>query len=234
VTDFLVGTSATIRALGEDLDLAAQSDSTVLISGEVGCGKQDLARLIHARSSHWRAAFNTIHCARAEEYLSELGRFGGTIFLDEIGEMKLPVQERLLTLLERRHIQDASSNRAEAVTLRVIAGTSDRLIERVKEHAFRPDLYYRVNIVHLRIPPLRDRQGDIPVLMSHFFELLSDVHHRPVPDLDACAEAALLEYGWPGNVCELRTVVEGIILTPHRGRIGLENLPQNIARGGRT
>ena len=233
-TPFVVGTSTAIRGLIEDIELAARSSAPVLIAGERGCRKRQLARLIHESSVRSNGAFKTIRCTGDDEISDALAPFIGTIFFDEIGELTHRKQAEVWQFLESSRgswPRDFDQPRGGA---RLIAATRHRLIERVQANAFRQDLYYRVNVVYLQVPPLRDHANDIPVLLAHYFELLSERHQRPIPALDADAEKALLEYSWPENVRELMNVAEDLILSCHTGRIHLSDLPRHITAGCRT
>ena len=235
----LVGKSAAIRALGEEAELAARTDVTVLIAGESGTRKEGLARLIHARSSRSRRPLTTVNCASAaaeSRLTAALDASSGhdpttppgTVFLDEIGEMNARAQAALLKLLEGCHSGRAEGGEESPWNdVRIIAATRHHLMDRVLEQAFALDLYYRLNVVYLKIPPLRDRPDDIPPLMSHFFQLLSVAHLRAVPRLEAETVEALTAYAWPGNIRELRSIAEHLVLTTQT-RIRPEDLPSHI------
>jgi transcriptional regulator with PAS, ATPase and Fis domain len=156
---------------------------------------------------------------------------GGTIFMDEIGEMSLRMQALLLRFLETGEIQRVGSDRAlQSVDVRVIAATHRRLIDHIADKTFREDLYYRLNVVHIEVPPLRDRRDDIAVLVNHFLGIFSQTHRVAAPEIDPDALAHLIEYAWPGNVRELRNVIERLVLRSHGERSTVEMLPAEIRR----
>jgi transcriptional regulator with GAF, ATPase, and Fis domain len=241
-----IGGSRIIREVLEDADAIAASDSKVLISGESGVGKEVLARLIHSRSRRRHRPMLTINCAGVPEGLLESEFFGhvrgsftgadrdrpgfleaadlGTVMLDEIGEMSLRMQSMLLRFLESGEIQRVGSERARTtVDVRVIAATNRDLLAQVQAKEFREDLYYRLNIVYLVVPPLRERRDDIPLLFDYYVDLLSKKMCVPPPAIGPGVMDALENYDWPGNVRELRNVVErllflrpGQLVTPDR------------------
>src|SRR5688572_30025945 len=223
----LVGVSAAIRSVEEEIDHAARCDAKVLITGESGVGKEIVARLIHEGSARSRGPLITINCAGFPDSLLESELFGhvkgsftdahrdkrgwletangGTIFMDEVGEMSLRMQALLLRFLETGEIQRVGSDRMlPAVDVRVIAATHRRLLDHVADKTFREDLYYRLNVVHIEVPPLRERREDIVVLLNHFLAMFSNTHRVPMPELDREVVASLIDYSWPGNVRELR------------------------------
>src|SRR5919109_2520111 len=218
----MVGVSAAIRDVEEEVDHAARSEAKVLITGESGVGKEIVAHLIHQRSARSSGPLVTINCAGFPDSLLETEMFGhvkgsftdayrdkkgwleaahgGTIFLDEVGEMSLRMQAMLLRFLETGEIQRVGSERAlPPLDVRVIAATHRNLAECVKERTFREDLYYRLNVVHIEVPPLRDRRGDIPVLLNHFLTMFSNLHRLPVPDVAPDALQRLASSDSPGN-----------------------------------
>src|ERR687896_547727 len=203
----LVGSSAAIRGVDEEIDHAARANAKVLITGESGSGKEIVARLIHERSPRRSGPLVTINCAGFPDSLLETELFGhvkgsftdahrdkrgyleaahgGTIFMDEIGEMSLRMQALMLRFLETGEIQRVGSDRhVPNVDVRVIAATHRRLINLVAEKTFREDLYYRLNVIHIEVPPLRDRREDIVILLNHFMTIFSNAHRTPVPDID--------------------------------------------------
>lgn len=247
----LEGISAAIRGVEEEIQHAARSEAKVLITGESGVGKEIVARLIHDRSSRSRGALVTINCAGFPDSLLESELFGhvkgsftdahrdkrgwleaahgGTIFMDEVGEMSLRMQALLLRFLETGEIQRVGSDRKlPPLDVRVITATHRRLLDQIAEKTFREDLYYRLNVVHIEVPPLRDRRDDIPVLLNHFLKKFSETHRMPAPELAAAALECLGAYQWPGNVRELRNVAERLVLRCPEGRIDAEMLPAEI------
>src|SRR5512143_1844554 len=202
----LIGVSTALRSLQEDIEFAARSDAKVLITGESGVGKEVVARLIHQRSARRAASLVTINCAGLPDTLLESELFGhvrgsftgayrdkpgllelannGTIFMDEVGEMSLRMQALLLRFLESGEIQRVGAERPQArVNVRVIAATNRNLTERIASKDFREDLYYRLNVIHLTIPPLRERREDVPQLLDHFVKHYSRRHSLPTPSL---------------------------------------------------
>jgi two-component system response regulator AtoC len=233
-TTTLVGTSAHVSTLDEHIHLAAQSGAKVLITGESGVGKEVVATLLHERSRR-TGPFVSINCAGVPDSLLASELFGylrgsftgayrnnrgwldraqdGTIFLDEVGEMSLQMQALLLRFLETGEIQRVGSHCTTTVrNVRIIAATNRNLEQRVEERAFRNDLYYRLNVIRIVIPPLRDRPEDIAPLIQHFLGVFTAAHHVPPPTVADEALATLAAYPWPGNVRELRNVVERLVL----------------------
>ncbi|MBP1635074.1 MAG: zraR 10 [Acidobacteria bacterium] len=248
----LIGRSAAIRELREEIAYAGRSDAKILITGESGVGKEVLARLVHQHSNRARAQLVTINCAGLPDSLLESELFGhvrgsftgayrdkagllelahnGTIFMDEIGEMSLRMQALLLRFLESGEIQRVGAERPQArVSVRVIAATNRNLVERIASKDFREDLYYRVNVIHLTVPPLRDRREDIPELLAHFIHYFSRRHNQSVPRLGDDALEALVGYRWPGNVRELKNFVERLVLRARSGVITVADLPLEIS-----
>ncbi len=246
----LIGTSAAIRGIEEEIDCAARSNAKVLVTGESGVGKEVVARLIHQRSPRSRSALVTINCAGVPDTLLESELFGhmrgsftdahrdkkgwleqahaGTIFMDEIGEMSLRMQALLLRFLENGEIQRVGSDRTQSIVdVRVIAATNRNLLARVADKSFREDLYYRLNVIHVPIPPLRDRREDIPHLFAHFVRSYSKTHRVPEPAISEEAQTRLMAYDWPGNVRELKNAVERIVIRA-RGVITPADLPKDI------
>src|SRR5688572_22095575 len=249
----MVGSSAAIRSVEEEIDHAARSHAKVLVTGESGVGKEIVARLIHARSTRTRGPLVTINCAGIPDSLLESELFGhmkgsftdahrdkrgwlesahgGTIFMDEVGEMSLRMQASLLRFLETGEIQRVGSDRKlPPVDVRVVTATHRRLVEHIADKSFREDLYYRLNVVHIEVPPLRDRREDIPVLLNHFLHGFADTYQINVPEVVAEASELLTGYHWPGNVRELRNVAERLVLRAKDGRITIEALPAEVTR----
>jgi DNA-binding NtrC family response regulator len=249
----MVGISTAIRLVEEEIDHAARCDAKVLITGESGVGKEIVARLIHQRGTRSRGPLVTINCAGFPDSLLESELFGhvkgsftdahrdkrgwleaahgGTIFMDEVGEMSLRMQALLLRFLETGEIQRVGSDRRlPPVDVRVITATHRKLLQHVSEKTFREDLYYRLNVVHIEVAPLRDRRDDIPVLLNHFLRGFADTYQTPVPEVAGDASKCLMDYNWPGNVRELRNVAERLVLRTRDGRITLDALPVEITR----
>jgi DNA-binding NtrC family response regulator len=251
----MLGTSAAMRAIEHEIDVAAACTAKVLITGESGVGKELVARLIHQGSARRASQFVAINCAGLPDSLLESELFGhvrgsftgafrdkkgwleaahgGTIFLDEVGEMSLRMQAMLLRFLETGEIQRVGSERAlPPLDVRVIAATHRNLAECVKERTFREDLYYRLNVVHIDVPPLRERRSDIPVLLNHFLSTFSSAHRLPVPDVATDALERLAGYDWPGNVRELKNVAERLVVGARSGRVDTGTLPSDVSSNG--
>jgi len=238
----LLGCSAAISGLREEVACAARSDVRVLISGSSGVGKEVVARLIHSRGTRSTKLMLAVNCAGLTDSLLESEMFGhvrgsftdayrdkkglleladgGTLFMDEVGEMSLRMQALLLRFLENGEIQPVGSDKLQPtrVDVRLIAATNRDLMERCAQKAFRSDLYYRLNVIHIQIAALRERQEDIPLLLAHFLAHYAQVHRVAAPELSTEALAALVDYDWPGNVRELMNVVEQLTVR-HPGRL---------------
>jgi DNA-binding NtrC family response regulator len=248
----IVAQSAAMRALFRDAALVAASDSRVLISGESGVGKEVLADVIHAWSPRATGPFVKVNCAAIPENLLEselfghekgaftgasaarVGRFeqasGGTLFLDEIGELSLPLQAKLLRAIQDGRIHRVGSNHETHVDLRVIAASNRNLEDEVKQGRFREDLFYRLNVIELVVPPLRDRPEDILLLANRFLEEFSRGRCRLSPAVNEC----LAHYHWPGNVRELRNVIERAALLARGELILPEQLTERVRAGANT
>jgi transcriptional regulator with PAS, ATPase and Fis domain len=249
----LVGASPAIATLQEEIFYAARCDAKVLITGESGAGKEIVARLIHAASARSRSALVTVNCAALSETLLETELFGhvrgsftgayrdrlgafeqahkGTVFMDEVGETSPRMQGLLLRFLETGEIQRVGSDQVQnRVDVRVIAATNRVLVEAVANKTFREDLYYRLNVIHLRVPPLRERVEDIPELLRFFLDQFSRQYQVERPALTPEATQTLLEHPWPGNVRELKNVVERLVVRDKGGEIRRDDLPLELLR----
>ena len=249
----LVGTSPSILALQEEIFYAARCDAKVLITGESGAGKEIVARLIHAGSPRSRSALVTVNCAALSETLLETELFGhvrgsftgayrdrlgafeqanrGTVFMDEIGETSPRMQGLLLRFMETGEIQRVGSDQVQTrVDVRVIAATNRVLVDSVANKTFREDLYYRLNVIHIRVPALRDRVEDIPVLLRFFLDQFATQYQVESPAISADALQTLSDHPWPGNVRELKNVVERLVVRAKSGEIGREDLPLEVLR----
>jgi DNA-binding NtrC family response regulator len=246
----VVGKSARMRAVFEFLRVIGNSDSTVLITGESGTGKEVTATLIHQNSRRKHHAFVAVSCALFSETLieSELfghergaftgaikdrpGRFeladGGTIFLDDIDDVPVSMQVKLLRVLQNRTIERLGGTRTVPVNVRVIAGSKRDLKQLVAEGKFREDLYYRLNVLPLTLPPLRERREDVPVLMEHFIERYFRRRNEDVPAVSEAVKQAFMRYSWPGNVRELENACERIAQTCSCGTVRVGCMAANI------
>ena len=251
----LLGESEVIDALRADIASAARTHAKVLITGETGVGKEVVARLIHNQSARNRQPFMAVNCSGIPETLLASELFGhargsftgayrdkvglirqadrGTLFLDELGEMSLAMQAMLLRFAETGEVQtvglDTVVGRAD---VRLITATNRDLREQIAAGEFREDLYYRLNVIHIRIPPLRERGRDVLLLFRHFLHKASEAHRLPPPDLSPEAEQLVLAYQWPGNVRELRNVTERIALRDSNRAIAADDLPQELRASG--
>lgn len=249
----IIGNSGGIKEVFEMIKRVADTDSTVLILGESGTGKELVARAIHFNSPRAHRPIVPVNCAAIPEDLLEselfghvkgaftgavttrMGRFemadGGTLFLDEIGDMSPKLQVKLLRVLQERRFEAVGSNRSVEVNVRIIAATNKNLEEGVKQGWFREDLYYRLHVIPVQIPPLRDRPGDIPLLVKYFLEKFSKEHQCPVPTVSQESMAALCEYPWPGNVRELENLVERLVILYPGQVFDPGSLPENLKAG---
>jgi two-component system NtrC family response regulator len=246
----ILGSSSALRRVLSDLTLAADSDATVLILGESGTGKELAARTLHLRSRRKEGPFAVVNCAAIPEGLveSELfghrrgsftgateehkGKFetasGGTLFLDEVADLPLAVQPRLLRALQEREVDKVGSASPVRVDVRVVAATHADLDARVREGTFREDLYYRLNVVPLLLPPLRERREDIPLLVEHFLVKHGKRHGRPIPKLEAEVLDLFARYSWPGNVRELENVIERLVVLSRTGSVSAADVPEAL------
>jgi transcriptional regulator with PAS, ATPase and Fis domain len=244
----MVGASRKITAVRDYLTQVARFNSHVLITGETGTGKELAAEMVHKSSSRARHPFIILNCAAIPETLFEselfgyekgvftgadsrrIGLFaaasGGTVFLDEIGEMPVTVQSKMLRVLENREIQRLGSGRSIEIDVRVVAATHQCLEELVGQGKFRSDLFYRLNIARVHLPPLRERKEDIPGLIAYFLTLLNAQMGREVVGLEPAVRDCLTDYGWPGNVRELKNLLESTLLTIRSATIGFKDLPE--------
>jgi transcriptional regulator with PAS, ATPase and Fis domain len=260
----LIGTSQVVAELKAEIERVARSDAKVLITGESGVGKEVVARAINAASARAQLQYVAVNCAGIPETLLESELFGhvkgsftgayrdkpgklemanhGTIFLDEIGEMTLRMQGLLLRFLETGEIQKVGAERLGAASdVRVIAATNRNLQELISQGQFREDLFYRLNVIHLVVPPLRERREDISPLIEHFLRSFSSAndhangnggnangHPYIVREIAPAAVAVLREYAWPGNVRELQNVIERLVVTGRRDVIQVDDLGPEI------
>jgi len=249
----MIGSGPAMRSLREQIELAAPSRGRVLILGESGSGKELAARLIHQQSDRREGPFIEMNCAAIPEELieSELfghlkgsftgasetrsGKFeladGGTLFLDEIADMSLNTQAKVLRVLQEQRFSPIGSGKTVHVDVRVIAATNKELETEIEAGRFRQDLFYRLNVIPVRMPPLRERVEDIPELCRHFIDSLSREHGREPPTLTEAAMTALQSYEWPGNIRELRNLTERMVIMTRGPEIDTGSLPEEV-RGG--
>ena len=246
----IIGQSAAVVRILETIRRMAPSNLPVLIQGESGTGKELIARAIHNASRRKNNRFVALNCAGLSETLLEdelfghvkgaytgatgerKGRFefadGGTMFLDEVGDMPLPMQAKLLRVLENGELTRVGSNEPVHVGVRIVSATNADLEARVREDRFREDLFFRLNGVTLRIPPLRERREDIPPLIEHFIAQANRQHATKVAGITAEAQRALCSFDWPGNVRQLRNVVENMVVLAGEGRLTVADLPVEL------
>ena len=248
----LLGTSHSLEKIVKQARSVAPTSATVLLVGENGTGKEMLARAIHAESSRADGPFVGVSCAALPETLieSELfghekgafttaihtrkGRFeladGGTLFLDEIADLTTTVQVKLLRVLQERSFERVGGSKTLSVDIRLIAASNRDLEKDVEAGSFRRDLFYRLNVVPLVLPALRDRKDDIPLLAAHFATKAATKHGLPAPEIDAPLIDSLQEYSWPGNVRELENLMERLVVLSNGPNLGLEYLPEKMLR----
>jgi transcriptional regulator with GAF, ATPase, and Fis domain len=251
----LIGRSDALQAIEREIETAARSDAKVLITGETGTGKEVVARLIHRQGRRASSPLVAVNCAGLPDTLLESELFGhargsftgayadkpglleqapsGSVFLDEVGEMSVRMQAVLLRFLETGEIQRVGAERAHTrVNVRVIAATNSQLEKAVKAGTFREDLFFRLNVVRIQLPPLRERGTDVGLLVDYFLGYFADVHRMPRPELGEDALQALLTYRWPGNVRELKNVVERVVIRARGRRVAVSDLQIDAAPAG--
>ncbi len=248
--DKIIGKSQAMQSIYRMIERVAKTDSTVLITGESGTGKELIASAIHYNSSRKDKPFVPINCGAIPEELLEselfghekgsftgayrerIGRFEmahqGTIFLDEIGEMSAKLQVKLLRFLQERKFERVGGSRTIQVDARILAATNRDLEAMVAQGGFREDLYYRLNVIPIRVPPLRERKDDIVLLTQHFLQLHSQKKGIPLKRISSAAMDAMQRHNWPGNVRELENVIERVIILTEGDEIQLEDLPQRM------
>ena len=249
----MVGESAPLRAVLEAVRRAAPTNATVMLLGESGVGKELVARTVHRNSSRAGQRFIQVNCAAIPEELIESELFGhekgsftgaterqigkfeqadrGTIFLDEVGDMSARTQAKVLRVLQEQEVERLGSVRTIRVDVRVIAATNKNLDEAIQRGEFREDLYFRLNVIPIVVPPLRERRDDIVLLVQHFTKLIGEQHNLKPRRFDARAMEALQRYRWRGNIRELRNTVERLMIMTSGGTVRPEDLPPDI-RGG--
>ena len=246
----IIGQSAEMQRVFDVLGQVSGTNATILILGESGTGKELVARAIHQNSPRAKKNFVAVNCAALAEGLIESELFGhvkgaftgavaskegrivyadgGTLFLDEVGDMPLATQAKLLRVLEAREVQPVGGNQLVKVDIRLLSATNRDLKELVKAGQFREDLLYRLRVVELRLPSLRERRGDLPLLIDHFMVEFAEHHGRPVRGISPEALTLLVRYDWPGNVRELRNVIENMVVIAHSDVLGKEDVPEHL------
>ena len=246
----ILAQSRRMRSILEIAAQVARRDSTVLLTGESGTGKELLAKAIHQTSLRANKPFVTVNCGALPENLAESELFGhrkgsftgaiadragkfesaneGTIFLDEVGELSLPLQVKLLRVIQEREIDKVGNAHSIKVNVRILAATNRNLKNLVEDGQFREDLYYRLSVVTIDVPPLRERQEDIPLLAQHFVKQFSDRYAIPGLSITEEALEKLGQYNWPGNVRELQNVIERVSVLAKSNKIGVDELPPEV------
>ncbi len=248
--DGVVGSSPAMLKTIERLKRIAPTDATVLILGETGVGKELFAQALHQNSPRKNKPFVALNCAALSEHLLEselfghvkgaftdassdrVGKFeyanGGTIFLDEVGDMSPSTQVKLLRVLENREITPVGSNKTIKVNVRLVSATNRKLEEAVEKGFFRADLYHRLKVVTLKLPSLKERAGDVPMLLDHFMKIFAKKYGKSIKGVTQAARRKLFLYDWPGNVRELRNVAESVVVVDFDGLIDVDDLPDEI------
>ena len=246
----ILGQSAAMRKVFDLIEKVSKSDITVLIQGESGNGKEFVAREIHHRSSRFRKAFITMNCAALPENLIESELFGhekgaftgavkqrkgkfeiaheGTIFLDEIGDMSLNTQSKVLRVLQEKKFERLGGNETLEVDARIISATHKDLLTEMEKGNFRQDLYYRLKVIDITIPPLRERREDIPILVEHYIKEFAERHNKKVQGIDPDALKQIMEFHWPGNVRQLVNILERAVVLAARPILRIEDLPEDL------
>jgi len=250
----IIGESPAMREIFEVVQQVAPTRATVLIGGESGTGKELVAKALHQLSPRAKQPFVTVHCAALAPTLLEselfghekgaftgaherrIGRFeqaqGGTLFLDEIGEIDATIQVKLLRFLGERTFERVGSNKTLSADVRLVAATNKNLEELVKAGKFREDLFFRLRVVEIELPPLRERTGDIPLLAQSFLREFANENGKTVNEFTADALECLMNFSWPGNVRELRTAIEHAVVLSRGERISRRDLPPSVRNGG--
>lgn len=247
----MIGKSSEMQKVFSMIKKVAPAKASVLITGESGVGKELVANAIHNLSGRKDKAFIKVHCAALSESLleSELfghekgaytgadsmqkGRFelahGGTIFLDEIGEINQNIQIKILRVLQEKTFERVGGEKSISVDVRIVAATNKNLEEEVKAGRFREDLYYRLNVVHLKVPSLRERKDDLPLLINTFVNKFASENEKNIVGIDSRAKSALFKYNWPGNIRQLQNCIESAVVMSNGNEITLEDLPLSIS-----
>ncbi|MBI4063882.1 MAG: sigma-54-dependent Fis family transcriptional regulator [Elusimicrobia bacterium] len=248
----IMGTSSPLRRVLELVRKIASTDTNILITGESGTGKEMIARVIHMNSRRKDGPFVPVDCASLPENLLESELFGhekgaftdaltqrpglfeyaqgGTIFLDEIGDMPLSLQAKLFRVLQERQVRRLGGNRMIGVDVRVVSATNKDLAKEVESKRFREELFFRLNVINIELPPLRSREGDVPLLARHFLEQFNRSNHKKIRGIAAQAVKILEGYAWPGNVRELQNVIERAVALAEGDFVQPEDLPASLCR----
>jgi len=246
----VIGTSAQMHDVIDRLKRIAPTDATVLIQGATGTGKELVAQAIHQNSPRKNKPFVALNCAALSENILEselfghvrgaftdastdrVGKFeyanGGTLFLDEVGDMPLATQIKLLRVLESGEITRVGSNEATSVNVRIVSATNRNLEDQIAAGTFRSDLYHRLKVVTINLPRLSERSQDVPLLIEHFLKLFSKRHHKTIKGVSAMARRRLLAFDWPGNVRQLRNVIESMVVVDADGVLDLDDMPDEL------
>lgn len=246
----IIGSSEEMAGIFELIEKVSDTDSTVLVLGESGTGKELVARAIHYNSRRAQMPLITVNCAAIPEELLEtelfghikgsftganatkLGRFdsanAGTIFLDEIGDMSMKLQVKILRVLQERRFEPVGSTKTHEVDVRIIAATNQNLEDAVKHKRFREDLFYRLNVIPVNIPPLRERKSDIPLIAQHFIQKYNKENDKHVEGFSKAAMSIFINYGWPGNIRELENAIERLVILKTGGMIEETDLPEHL------
>lgn len=247
----IIGQSDAIMEVMEQARLAAQADCTVLITGESGTGKELIAEALHQNGARKNGPFITVNMAAVPEQLVESELFGhvkgaftgamaarvgrfeaahhGTLFIDEIGDFALASQAKLLRVLENHTITPIGGNDDKQVDVRAVAATSRNIEDMIRNNLFREDLYYRLNVVTIHLPPLRERPEDIPLLATHFLRLFAKEHNKPNIEMDGSLIHFLQNFSWPGNIRQLRNAIENMVVLAPGDRLTVDNLPPKLS-----
>ena len=252
--DEMIGKSDSLARVRQMISKAAPTKASVLITGESGVGKELVARAVHEKSDRAKGPFVIVHCAALSETLIESELFGyekgaftgaeavhkgrfeladsGTIFLDEIGEVNLSTQVKLLRVLQEHKFERVGGEKSIEVDVRVVAATNRNLEEEVKAGKFREDLFYRLNVVRIEMPSLRERMDDIPLLMHAFLREFNIENKKNIKGFDKASKSAMIKYSWPGNIRELKNAVESAVVMCNGEEIKLEDLPRALRAQG--
>jgi transcriptional regulator with GAF, ATPase, and Fis domain len=247
----MIGYSDGMKRIFDTIEKVATSDSTVMIYGESGTGKELVAKAVHFNSERINFPLVAVNCGAIPEELLEselfghekgaftgalrtrIGRFelanGGTIFLDEIGDMSPALQVKVLRVLQEKQFERIGGVKTLQVDVRIIAATNQDLEKAIEEKRFREDLFYRINVIPIDLPPLRERKVDIPILANHFLSKFNKLKRKGVSRITPEAMEYLLKYSWPGNVRELENLIEMLVVLKEEGEIEVQDLPEKIA-----